>query len=183
MLRFFQQHHPMFSFRQWPQLRSSWNPSFADRDYDHTIPEPLQALTDVVVAPIVPNLPPCVFGFVAFVHLHKHQRNKLTPRALRCMFIGYAIHQKGYRCYHPPTQRMFITMDVVFHEDSIYFSSESELQGEYHKEIHTLDYDFIDYEFQISEKGEVDVPNVLESENQEVGELDLSGINMDQSGD
>ncbi|RVW87268.1 hypothetical protein CK203_037188 [Vitis vinifera] len=37
---------------------------------------------------------------------------------------------------------MFITMDVVFHEDSMYFSSESELQGEYHKEIQTLDYDY-----------------------------------------
>ena len=37
---------------------------------------------------------------------------------------------------------MFITMDVVFHEDSMYFSFESELQGEYHKEIQTLDYDY-----------------------------------------
>ena len=33
-------------------------------------------------------------------------------------------------------------MDVVFHEDSMYFSSESELQGEYHKEIQTLDYNY-----------------------------------------
>ncbi|RVW73638.1 Retrovirus-related Pol polyprotein from transposon TNT 1-94 [Vitis vinifera] len=37
---------------------------------------------------------------------------------------------------------MYITMDVVFHEDSMYFSSESELQEEYHKEIQTLDYDY-----------------------------------------
>ncbi|RVW90873.1 Retrovirus-related Pol polyprotein from transposon TNT 1-94 [Vitis vinifera] len=49
---------------------------------------------------------------------------------------------RGYRCYHPPTRQMYITMDVVFHEDSMYFSSESELQGEYHKEIQTLDYDY-----------------------------------------
>ncbi|RVW31514.1 Retrovirus-related Pol polyprotein from transposon RE1 [Vitis vinifera] len=26
---------------------------------------------------------------------------------------------RGYRCYHPPTRQMYITMDVVFHEDSI----------------------------------------------------------------
>ena len=32
-------------------------------------------------------------------------------------------------------------MDVVFHEDSMYFSFEFELQGEYYKEIQTLDYD------------------------------------------
>ena len=78
---------------------------------------------------------------MAFVHLHKHQRTKLTSHALQCVFVGYALHKKGYRCYHPPTRRMFITMDVVFHEDSMYFSFESELQGEYHKEIQTLDYD------------------------------------------
>ncbi|RVW93483.1 Retrovirus-related Pol polyprotein from transposon TNT 1-94 [Vitis vinifera] len=103
---------------------------------------PLQALTNAVVAPTVPNLPPRVFGCVAFVHLHKHQRTKLTSHALQCVFVGYALHKKGYRCYHPPTRQMYITMDVVFHEDSMYFSSESELQGEYHKEIQTLDYDY-----------------------------------------
>ncbi|KAL6322733.1 hypothetical protein AAG906_015419 [Vitis piasezkii] len=90
---------------------------------------PLQAFTNAVVAPIVPNLPPRVFGCVAFVHLHKHQRTKLTSHALQCVFVGYALHKKGYRCYHPPTRQMFITMDVVFHEDSMYFSSESKFQG------------------------------------------------------
>lgn len=40
---------------------------------------PYQALTE---APTTTNLPPHVFGCVAFVHLHKHQRNKLSPRAL-----------------------------------------------------------------------------------------------------
>ncbi|RVW24249.1 Retrovirus-related Pol polyprotein from transposon TNT 1-94 [Vitis vinifera] len=89
---------------------------------------PLQALTNAVVAPTVPNLPPRVFGCVTFVHLHKHQRTKLTSHALQCVFVGYALHKKGYQCYHPPTRQMYITMDVVFHEDSMYFSSESELQ-------------------------------------------------------
>lgn len=96
---------------------------------------PLQALIDVVVAPVIPNLPSRVFGCVAFVHLQKHQSNKLTPQALRCVFLGYVAHQKGYQCYHPPTQQMFVTMDVVFHEDFMYFSSKTEFQGEYQEEI------------------------------------------------
>ncbi|RVW51536.1 Retrovirus-related Pol polyprotein from transposon TNT 1-94 [Vitis vinifera] len=128
---------------------------------------PLQALTNAVVAPTVPNLPPHVFGCVAFVHLHKHQRTKLTSHALQCVFVGYALHKKGYRCYHPPTRQMYITMDVVFHEDSMCFSSESELQGEYHKEIQTLDYDY-----HISEEDESGQSELV---NQEVGELDMSG--------
>ncbi|WKA12926.1 hypothetical protein VitviT2T_030269 [Vitis vinifera] len=128
---------------------------------------PLQALTNAVVAPTVPNLPPRVFGCVAFVHLHKHQCTKLTSHALQCVFVGYALHKKGYRCYHPPTRQMYITMDVVFHEDSMYFSSESELQGEYHKEIQNLDYDY-----HISKKNESGQSELV---NQEAGELDMSG--------
>ncbi|RVW67330.1 Retrovirus-related Pol polyprotein from transposon RE1 [Vitis vinifera] len=62
---------------------------------------------------------------------------------------------------------MYITMDVVFHEDSMYFSSESKLQGEYHKEIQTLDYDY-----HISEENE---SGQFELVNQEAGELDMSG--------
>jgi len=142
---------------------------------------PSQALTEAVVASTVPNLSPHIFGCVAFVHLHKHQRNKLSPRALRCVFLGYAAYQKGYRCYHPPTQRMFITLDVTFHEDSMYFSSEPELQGEYQKEIQTLDYD--DH---ISEDVVVHIPEVGELSdvlNQEVGELDVGGLTLDPSSD
>ncbi|RVW85024.1 hypothetical protein CK203_037594 [Vitis vinifera] len=62
---------------------------------------------------------------------------------------------------------MFITMDVVFHEDSMYFSSESELQGEYHKEIQTLDYDY--HIFEEDESGQSELVN------QEAGKLDRSG--------
>ncbi|RVW45977.1 Retrovirus-related Pol polyprotein from transposon TNT 1-94 [Vitis vinifera] len=126
---------------------------------------PLQALTNVVVAPTVPNLPPRVFGCVAFVHLYKHQCTKLTSHALQCVFVGYALHKKGYRCYHPPTRQMYITIDVVFHEDSMYFSSESELQGEYHKEIQTLDYDY-----HISKENEFGQSELV---NQEAGVFNL----------
>ena len=148
---------------------------------------PSQALIEAIVAPVGPNLPSHVFGCVAFVHLHKRQRNKLTPRALQCVFLGYAAYQKRYRCYHPPSKRMFVTMDVVFHEDSMYFSSEPELQGEHLEEVQALDYDFL-----ISIEGELSKPgnnlNGNEKEhpklgNENAGELDLSGINLDHSGD
>ena len=146
-----------------------------------------QALIEAIVAPVDPNLPPHVFGYVAFVHLHKRRRYKLTPRALRCVFLGYVAYQKGYRCYHPPSKQMFVTMDVVFHEDSMYFSSELELQGEHLEEVQALDYDFL-----ISIEGELSKPgnnlNGNEKErselgNENAGELDLSCINLDHSGD
>ena len=148
---------------------------------------PSQALIEAIVALIGPNLPPHVFGCVAVLHLHKRQHNKLTPRALLCVILGYAAYQKGYRCYHPPSKRMFVTMDEVFHEDSMYFSSEPELQGEHLEEVQALDYDFlISIEGELSEPGNNMNGNEKERPkigNENAGELDLSGINLNHSGD
>lgn len=100
----------------------------------------LQSLTAAIAAPPISNLPPHIFGCATFVHLHKHQRSKLAPHALQCVFVGYGTSQKGYRCYHPPSQTMYITRDVVFHEDTLYFPHEPELQGEHQKEVQLFDY-------------------------------------------
>jgi hypothetical protein len=92
---------------------------------------PFEVLSTHVSIPSLNTLPARVFGCVVFVHLPKNQRSKLDARALRCVFVGYGTHQKGYKCYHPPTQKFFVTMDVSFFEDACYFSStEAPLQGE-----------------------------------------------------
>lgn len=93
---------------------------------------PLQVLSSHVALPPTLMLSPRVFGCVAYVHLHKNQRTKLDPCALRCLFVGYATHQKGYRCYDPSSKRTYVTMDVTFSESDTFFSptSNSPLQGE-----------------------------------------------------
>ncbi|CAJ2656256.1 unnamed protein product [Trifolium pratense] len=73
-------------------------------------------------APILQNLKTRVFGCVAFVHVHKQYRNKLDPRAVRCIFLGYTPNKKGYKCYHPPSRKIFVSKDVTFHENVSYFS-------------------------------------------------------------
>ena len=90
---------------------------------------PFQTLSKAVIAPLIPSLHSHVFGCVVFVHLHKYQRTKLSPQALRCIFVGYATNQKGYQCYHPPTCRLFVTIDIVFYEDTMYFTKRV-FQGE-----------------------------------------------------
>ena len=67
------------------------------------------------------NLVPRVFGGVCFVANHKPSHDKLDPRALRCIFIGYSSTQKGYRCYYPPTCRFFVTKDATFDEFLPYY--------------------------------------------------------------
>ncbi|KAF5478674.1 hypothetical protein F2P56_005215 [Juglans regia] len=82
-------------------------------------------------------LPPRIFCCVAFVHLHKNQRTKLDPCAVRCLFLGYGSHKKGFRCYDPTTNRTYITIDVTFLESENFYSSlvpNSSLQGETHGE-------------------------------------------------
>ncbi|RDY12088.1 hypothetical protein CR513_03165, partial [Mucuna pruriens] len=58
---------------------------------------------------------------VAFVHSHNPHRGKLDPKAIKCVFIGYPSNKKGFKCYHPPSRRFFVSMDVTFHETHSFF--------------------------------------------------------------
>ena len=55
------------------------------------------------------------FGCIAYAHL---KQDKLEPRALKCIFIGYPEGVKGYRlwCLEPGHKRCIISRDVVFNE-------------------------------------------------------------------
>ena len=71
------------------------------------------------------------FGCTCFVHVQADKRDKLDPRSIKCMFLGYSSTQKGYKCYNPLTRKIFVSRDVVFHEDkSFYQCTTGDLQGE-----------------------------------------------------
>lgn len=55
------------------------------------------------------------FGCIAYAHM---RQDKLEPRALKCMFIGYLEGVKGYKmwCLEPGHAKCFISRDVVFNE-------------------------------------------------------------------
>ncbi|RVW96586.1 Retrovirus-related Pol polyprotein from transposon RE2 [Vitis vinifera] len=71
-------------------------------------------------------LPPRVFGCTCFVHILTPGQDKLSAKAMKCLFLGYSRLQKGYRCYSLETHRYFISTDVTFFEDSPFFSTTSE---------------------------------------------------------
>lgn len=57
-----------------------------------------------------------VFGSACFPYLRPYAENKFDPKSLLCVFVGYNEKYKGYRCYHPPTGRVYINRHVLFDE-------------------------------------------------------------------
>jgi len=49
-----------------------------------------------------------VFGCIAYVHVPNEKRSKQDPKAKKCIFIGYSLEQKGYRCFNPSTRKLHV---------------------------------------------------------------------------
>jgi hypothetical protein len=52
----------------------------------------------------------------AYLHVLDEKRSKLDPKVEKCIFIGYSLKQKGYRCFNPSTWKLQASRDVVFDE-------------------------------------------------------------------
>ncbi|GFS43671.1 hypothetical protein Acr_00g0086350 [Actinidia rufa] len=68
-----------------------------------------------------------VFGYSCFVLLPKKGRTRLGAQCVLCVFLGYGIHQKGYRCYDPVTKKLYVSRHVTFFERLPYFTLPSKV--------------------------------------------------------
>jgi hypothetical protein len=50
------------------------------------------------------------------VHVLDEKRSKLDPKAKKCILIGYALEQKGYRCFNLSIWKLQVNRDVMFNE-------------------------------------------------------------------
>ena len=64
-----------------------------------------------------------VFGCKCFPSLRPYMQNKLDPKSLAWVFLDYNKKYKGYRCFYPPTGRVFISRHVLFDENSFPFEN------------------------------------------------------------
>lgn len=67
-------------------------------------------------------LNPCpkVFGYVYYIYIHELYTNKLDPRVFKFVFLKYSNAQKGYKFFHPPTVKYYVTIHVKFCEHVIF---------------------------------------------------------------
>ncbi|XP_035838498.1 uncharacterized protein LOC110908724 isoform X1 [Helianthus annuus] len=91
---------------------------------------PLDTLSTFTKLPPPLTLPPRVFGCTVFPHIPKTERSKLDPCAEKCVFVGYGVNQKGYRCYNPSRRRVITTVHCDFLETEYYYQSHLSGQGE-----------------------------------------------------
>ncbi|KAJ4753743.1 hypothetical protein LUZ62_088148 [Rhynchospora pubera] len=66
-----------------------------------------------------------ILGCACFPYTRPYNANKLDLRALTCVFIGYSTTQKGYRCLHIPTNKIYVSRHVQFDELSFPFKTSS----------------------------------------------------------
>jgi hypothetical protein len=44
-----------------------------------------------------------MFSSIAYMHVPDEKKSKLDPKVEKCIFIGYSLKLKGYKCFNPST--------------------------------------------------------------------------------
>lgn len=65
-----------------------------------------------------------VFGCACYPYLGDYLTNKLFSRITECVFLGYNLQHKGYRCLDRKTNRVYISRHVQFDEQTFPFAKE-----------------------------------------------------------
>ncbi|GJT68803.1 gag-pol polyprotein [Tanacetum coccineum] len=67
-----------------------------------------------------------IFGSPVYVMYNSQETTKLDPKSRKCLFLGYADREKGYRLWYPTAHKVVVSIDVVFMEEKIQENEEGD---------------------------------------------------------
>lgn len=68
-----------------------------------------------------------MLGYLCYTPLLPKPTDKFASNGRKCVFIGYPLHQKGYKLLDLDTHAMFIARDVIFHEEVFPFKQSTSI--------------------------------------------------------
>jgi len=69
-----------------------------------------------------------VFGCLCFIQIRPTSKDKFAIRSRKCIFLGYPLGMKGWKVYDLETHEIFISSDIVFHEEIFPYAGKDEKQ-------------------------------------------------------
>ncbi|CAN1266422.1 Retrovirus-related Pol polyprotein from transposon TNT 1-94 [Linum perenne] len=79
------------------------------------------------------------FGCLAYASTLHHGRTKFSPRSIASVFLGYKAGIKGFKLLDIETQKVFLSRNVVFHENILPFHNSSQQSSSTDHINNTLD--------------------------------------------
>ncbi|KAI5350115.1 hypothetical protein L3X38_003006 [Prunus dulcis] len=75
------------------------------------------------------------FGCTCFPHLVPYNKHKLSSKSIKCIFLGYDNHYKGYKCFEPISRRVYISRNVTFDESDFSYTNILSKSSNDHKSV------------------------------------------------